>query len=145
MVALASLLGVALGAVIAAGTQLAIRRSQRRERWMGDLLEQCATVYALEAKFRGAANAAYDDSVAGRLRAWPRDDRRLCEAKILLLCDDDDELQASLSHLSEVGRKTYEAALVRTPDYEGLKQEHRNAMEDFASAARRALRDQHAV
>lgn len=59
MVAVASLIGVALGAVIAAAAQLLVRRSQRRERWLADLLEQCATVYALEATFRGAANAAH--------------------------------------------------------------------------------------
>jgi hypothetical protein len=63
----------------------------------------------------------------------------MSEVKILLLSDDG-ELQASLLHLTEVGRATYGAAVRREPEFARLKDEHRNALESFASAARSALR-----
>jgi hypothetical protein len=73
---LASLVGVLVGAAIAATAQLRVRRSQARERWIGEL-QGCAEVYALEATFRGAANAAARDGKRERLERWPREERRL--------------------------------------------------------------------
>jgi hypothetical protein len=96
-------------------------------------------VYALEATFRGAANAAARDGKRERLERWPREERRLAEAKILLLSTDG-RLNDSLERLTRTGRDCSRAALHQEQQYPGLSAEHRKALTDFAEAARSALR-----
>jgi len=132
-----ALLGVLVGAMIAALAQLWVRRSQTRERWLSDLLTHCAEIYALESAFRGLA---YDTVYGGPQpteRGWSVERRRTAEATIFLLTNDQ-ALVRSVQALAETGRAMHHA--IGTETFEKQANAHQQALQEFAAAARSALR-----
>ena len=137
---MAALLGVLVGALVAATAQLWVRRSQTRERWLGELLQRCAEIYALESASRGHAfdvRQGADRPAA----AWDPVPRRQAEAAVFLLTTDA-ALTESVEALGRAGRAMNRAARdgVETVVFEGLATAHAEALDAFATAARGALR-----
>lgn len=135
-----ALLGVLVGALVAASAQLWVRRSQTRERWLGELLGHCAEIYALESASRGHAF----DAVRGRDRdpdrpvaAWDVERRRQAEAAVFLLTTDAG-LTASVEALGSAGRAMHQA--IGDDAFEERAAAHAAALDAFAVAARHALR-----
>jgi hypothetical protein len=139
-----ALLGVLVGALVAASAQLWVRRSQTRERWLGELLQRCAEIYALESASRGQAF----DAVHGTARpaaAWDPVPRRQAEAAVFLLTTDA-ALTGSVEELGRAGRELQRAIHDAAADapgkaaFEERAAAHAAALDMFASAARDALR-----
>jgi hypothetical protein len=134
---------VLVGALVAATAQLWVRRSQTRERWLGELLQRCAEIYGLESASRGHAF----DVVHGAARpatAWDPVPRRQAEAAVFLLTTDA-ALTGSVEALGRAGRAM---SLAARPGLDGddavafeeLAAAHAAALDAFATAARGALR-----
>jgi hypothetical protein len=135
------LLGVLVGALVAASAQLWVRRSQTRERWLGELLGHCAEIYALESASRGHAF----DAVRDRDRpaaSWNVERRRQAEAAVFLLTTDAG-LTASVEALGRAGRAMNQAVRDHSDDPDAFEERaaaHAAALDAFAVAARHALR-----
>ncbi len=123
--------------MIAALAQLWVRRSQTRERWLGELLKHCAAIYALESAFRGLAYDAVYGSGESKARGWSAEQRRNAEAHVFLLAADP-TLVSSVETLREAGREMHRA--IGTDAFEERALAHQNELERFATAARQALR-----
>ena len=136
-----ALLGVLVGALVAATAQLWVRRSQTRERWLGELLQRCAEIYALESASRGHAFDAVRRPGPDPVRPWDTERRREAEAAVFLLTTDA-ALTESVEVLSRSGREMSRA--VRDGATDDVFQEraaaHAAALDAFARAAREALR-----
>jgi hypothetical protein len=137
-----ALLGVLVGAMIAALAQLWVRRSQTRERWLGELLKHCADIYALESAFRGIAYDAVHGGDKPNARGWSVERRRTAEANIFLLTDDP-ALTRSLALLRDAGRAMHHA--VGTDAFEAKAEVHQRELGSFAAAARKALRGRRVI
>lgn len=142
-----ALLGVLVGALVAASAQLWVRRSQTRERWLGELLGHCAQIYALESAFRGHAFDAVRDPDRPAV-SWDVERRRQAEAAVFLLTTDAG-LTASVEALGRAGRAMSHAIrdvpdVPDGPDHLDVFEEraaaHAAALAAFAAAARDALR-----
>jgi hypothetical protein len=135
-----ALLGVLVGALVAASAQLWVRRSQTRERWLGELLQRCTEIYALESAARGRAFDAVHEP--DRPAApWDTERRRQAEAAVFLLTTDA-ALTESVETLGRAGRAMNQAIRDRLGDdvFEERAGAHAAALEAFAAAARQALR-----
>jgi hypothetical protein len=135
-----ALLGVLVGALVAASAQLWVRRSQTRERWLGELLQRCSEIYALESASRGLAfDAAREPDRPAA--PWDAERRRQAEAAVFLLTTDA-ALTGSVEALGRAGRDMHLAS--RHPLDEAAFEEraaaHAAALDTFARAAREALR-----
>lgn len=106
---------------------------------MRELLDSCATVYSLEAIFRGRADKAARQGDTRPLEEWPRDPRRVAEAKITLLTTDDDLLR-SLTRLGAAGRECYRSAISQDDDYDARSRDHKEQLNSFLSSCQTALR-----
>ena len=135
-----ALLGVLVGALVAASAQLWVRRSQTRERWLAELLGRCTEIYALESAFRGRAfDAVRDPDHAAQ--PWSTERRREAEAAVFLLTTDA-RLTESVEELGRAGRAMNQAIRDELDDdvFEERAAAHAAALLSFADAARQALR-----
>ena len=131
-----ALLGVLVGALVAATAQLWVRRSQTRERWLGELLQRCAEIYALESASRGHAFDASQDP-ARPVAPWDVERRRQAEAAVFLLTTDA-ALVESVEALGRAGRAMHQG--IGTDGFGERAATHAAALEGFSRAAREALR-----
>lgn len=104
----------------------------------------CAEVYALESTFRRHASRLATDRDPSGLGEWGLMDRRVAEAKIMLLTTDD-ALAAALEHLAAIGKQTYRATRDQTDGYATRIDEHREALVRFATASQHALREEKVI
>jgi hypothetical protein len=132
------LVGVLIGAVIAAAVQVSVRRSEGRDRWTAELLQSCAEIYALESTFRTAADRVERGGSMSLLENWPRSERRVAEAKVLLLTTDD-ELARALSTLTDAGKRRWRSVRDEPHREDARRGEHYEAMLAFSDTARRAI------
>lgn len=135
------LIGVLVGAGAALGGQLIVRRRQERERWVSLLLEECSRIYALEDTYTGAIWEAFGEPKnPGRLQDWSRADRLMAQARLTIICTDD-ELISTLNWLRDNGRAVWHAASNGdTDEWARLRDLHRDRLTHFVSLARTAAR-----
>jgi hypothetical protein len=135
-----ALLGVLVGALIAATAQLWVRRSQTRERWLGERRQRCTESYAMASAARGHAYDAVRDQDRPPA-SWDAERRRQAEAAVFLLTTDA-ALTESVEALGRAGRAMSQAIRpdVGNDVFEERAAAHAAALDGFATAARNALR-----
>jgi hypothetical protein len=141
-----TLVGVVLGSGATLVAQLTVRRREERERWVGIMLDACASIYMLEDEFMAAAGLFHPPPYfeSERFMRWSRRDRALAAARLKLVADNGrvHELEAELR---ESGRKLWHFARQRGADAtrqelaEGLDR-HRELLDEFVRVARLSLR-----
>lgn len=144
MSAFAGLLGVLVGALVTGVVQFRLRQSEKRERWLSELLQSCAEVYALESMFRHHVWRALKHGDRDSLSGWPLMDRRVAEAKVMLLTTDDG-LVTALERVRTTGTDAYRAVRDQVDNARALMDLHRDALADFGKASQSTLRGEKVI
>ena len=141
-----TLAGVVVGSAGTLIAQLAVRRREERERWVGVMLEACASIYMLEDEYLACAGMAHPPPyfASERFQRWSRQERALAGARLRLVADQErlheieSELRASGKRLWWLAREAGPAA--DPDDFETKVDCHRELLEEFVSTARTSLR-----
>jgi hypothetical protein len=98
----AGLIGVIAGALVAFASQYIVRNSAARERKDALLLEQLAIVIALSEDYTHRLWEERNNIASGAVAAWDIGKYRLAEARLKILCKND-QLLAALDSLHDAG------------------------------------------
>jgi hypothetical protein len=136
------LAGVVAGALIALLSQHLLRLLAVRDRENDLLLEQLATVLALEEDFRNRVwlerEELSDDAVAG----WDLAASLLAAARLRILCPDGDLIMA-LDSLKEAGKELAMSRTFAPQDKQRIQaawEAHRSALDQFVDVSSRMMR-----
>lgn len=140
--AVSGFVGAITGAAIALSGQLLARRSESRDQWLDQLLNDCATIYQLEDVFLAAMSHAVRRAAEERLEGWRREERAHAGAELEMLSPSR-QLVALARDLNTSGRQLWHDhrnGALDEKSREGRFNAHRQLLDRFVEEASKVLR-----